>query len=325
MNSEKGVIDRINHCLKTSVTLKLMWIGFMILMLLIPTSMISSLIFEREQRSQAAIEEISSKWGGSQTIGGPVLSIPIKFTYRDPKGNVTGTSIVYSHHLPQKLEIQGEIKSEVRYRGIYQAVLYNAPLSISGFFLGPDLSHESGPDREILWQDSVVSFSVPDMRGIKDQVALKWDGKEMVFNPGIPTQDLFSTGLAVPVRLSLESANKEFPFTIQLNLNGSRTISFLPLGKTTSVHLRSRWVAPSFVGDFLPEKREVGPNGFDASWQVLHFNRTYPQDWIGKAHVVTTPEFGVELFKSVDHYQKTTRSVKYAMLFLFLTFLVFFF
>ena len=56
----------------------------------------------------------------------------------------------------------------------------------------------------------------------------------------------------------------------------------------------------------------------------MHFNRNYPQSWGGKAYDLTKPSFGVELFRSVDHYQKATRSSKYAVLFIFLTFLVFF-
>jgi len=58
---------------------------------------------------------------------------------------------------------------------------------------------------------------------------------------------------------------------------------------------------------------------------VLHFNRNFPQQWINGGKGVNSASFGVRLLLPVDHYQKSMRSVKFAKLFLFLTFLIFFF
>ena len=46
---------------------------------------------------------------------------------------------------------------------------------------------------------------------------------------------------------------------------------------------------------------------------------------MGNAHNVADAAFGVSLLIPVDHYQKSTRSAKYAIMIIAFTFLVFFF
>ena len=70
--------EKVNNWLKRSITIKLFTIGFLILILLIPVSMVVRLIEEREDRQQQAIQEISSKWGEEQTITGLILNVPFR-------------------------------------------------------------------------------------------------------------------------------------------------------------------------------------------------------------------------------------------------------
>ena len=103
-----SVFDRFNDWLKRSVTIKLLTIGVLILILLIPTSLLQSLVNERQNLHDAAIEEISSKWGGRQTLGGPVLSIPYTAQLKDEKGTVEFVTR-YAHFLPDELTIDGKV------------------------------------------------------------------------------------------------------------------------------------------------------------------------------------------------------------------------
>ena len=50
--------------------------GTIVLLLQIPIAMIGSLVGERQARRDAAITDVSGKWGGSQTIVGPALVVP---------------------------------------------------------------------------------------------------------------------------------------------------------------------------------------------------------------------------------------------------------
>ena len=285
--------------------------------------MIESLISERESRHNSAINEVSSKWGNDQTITGPALTIPYKkFIKGKDKEIITTTE--YAHFLPDELNITGDITPETRYRGIYQVVVYNAKLQITGSFHYPEFGDWNIEPQNILWNEAFISFGVPDMRGIKDNIQLQWANlnQPLAFNPGIPIRDIAGSGVSVHVPLE-----KQVPLTysFSLNLNGSKTLNFIPLGKETNIKLTSKWTNPSFDGAFLPDKREVTDTGFNAQWKILHLNRNYPQQWRGAAYDITPSQFGVTLLLPVDEYQKSMRSAKYAIMIIALTFLAFFF
>jgi inner membrane protein len=112
---------------------------------------------------------------------------------------------------------------------------------------------------------------------------------------------------------------------MQIKLKGSEQLHFIPMGKTTEVSLTSAWSDPSFNGNFLPEPYQVNETGFTASWKILHLNRSYPQEWKDKSFDLGGSSFGVSLLQVGDTYSKTERSVKYAILFVTLTFLLYFF
>lgn len=71
MNEEKSLSERLNQWMKHSVTLKLTGITILVLLLLIPSSMIKSIIEERENLNNNATKEVSSKWANAQLINGP--------------------------------------------------------------------------------------------------------------------------------------------------------------------------------------------------------------------------------------------------------------
>src|SRR5262249_2732425 len=95
-------------------------------------------------------------------------------------------------------------------------------------------------------------------------------------------------------------------------------------GEVTQLTMDSPWNTPSFVGNFLPDTRAITSQAFHAEWKVLNLNRNFPQVWVDKKYKVAESSFGVRLFLPVDEYQKTERTVKYAILFIALTFMAFF-
>ena len=141
--------------------------------------------------------------------------------------------------------------------------------------------------------------------------------------PGVSDADLFKSGITIKAgSVDLQQA---FNFEMNLMLNGSEDLSVEALGKTSEVTMNSTWANPSFSGGFLPEKREISKNGFSAQWVVTHLNRNFPQQWVGQKYDTHDAGLGVELLIPVDHYQKSMRSVKYAILFIALNFIVFLF
>ncbi len=334
--------ERINNWAKRSVTLKLLSIGVLILILLIPTSMLDSLIYERQNIRNSAIREVSAKWGQQQTVGGPVLSIPYMVSVKDDKGNME-THTRYAHFLPDQLDIEGVVTPEKRYQGIYVVVLYNTKAHVKGKFSAPNIEALNISESSFLFGDASVSLGVPDMIGINNAIEFKKNDTTYSFNPGLAIHDIFASGVSFNMDVD---KSQGFDFEFDLDLNGSSSLKFLPLGKETNVALTSTWNSPSFEGSFLPDSREVSASGFTANWKVLQLNRNYPQQGTGsfigptknnndydydygyengEDNSSSEAAFGVKLLLPIDEYQKTTRSVKYCIMFIILTFLTFFF
>jgi inner membrane protein len=157
---------------------------------------------------------------------------------------------------------------------------------------------------------------------VKENNRVVWNNESYPINSGIVTAPVMDSGISA--RVPVYPNRDKYSFQMKLSLNGSGQISFLPLGKETTVQLTSTWKNPSFTGLFLPDERIVNDNGFSAKWKILHLNRNYPQQWTGKNEKALESAFGAKFFCPVDEYQKSMRSAKYAVLFILLTFVAFF-
>ncbi len=308
----------------SSLSFKLAVIFFLVLILMIPASLIRELIREREGLKQQTETEIQENWGRSQTISGPVLTIPY---YRKELTSEKETvkKLSYLYILPEALEICGELIPEIRYRSIYKVPVYSSKLKINGSYMpDKDIIANIGRDN-ILWHKARMEMAVSDLRGIQEAVNISFNNSPVNAEPGLSAGSPFESGFHTSVKLTGKDAEKISDFLVEIDLRGSNSINFTPMGKTTTVKLHSDWTEPSFGGAFLPMEREVNSEGFRASWKVLHFNRNYPQTWKNKKYNTSDSVFGVSLLLPVNEYRKTERSVKYALLFLTLTFTLFFF
>lgn len=323
MNKENNIFERVNSWIRNSVMLKLFTITILMLLLLIPASMIKSIISEREVLSEAAIQEVSSKWADKQQINGPVLTIPLVYEYLE-EGKLIQTTR-YWYLLPEVLNINGKVEPEKLRRNIYEIVVYKSNLNVSGKFV-----FDKTPDQEnlksIQYKKAFLTVGISDLKGIKDQIVLKWNSQPLKVEPGSLISDIIYSGVTIGIPNLEAQMEKPIDFSFSLNLHGSQNLSFVPLGSTTQVNLTSNWPSPSFNGNFLPNHREITPEGFKADWKVLQLNRNYPQSWVGSSQgrKMDSAAFGVNLLLPLDDYQKSMRSAKYAVMTIALTFLIFF-
>lgn len=307
--------------LKSSIILRMFIIAGLTLLLLIPALFVESLVSERSSRRDAATLEVSQSWGGVQTLIGPILSIPFKEFSKDEKGVVSFT-VRYAHFLPSNLFIRGLLNPEIRYRGIYEVALYNSQFVIDGQFASPDMNKLRISPENTLWNDVVITFGISDLKGIRDTINLQWNALRYSSEPGVLSDDVLAAGITF--KPNLDKAQSSYSFSLPLSINGSSEIRFVPVGEMTDVVLESPWGNPSFVGSFLPHTRDVKPDSFRAEWKIFNLNRNFPQAWVGNRYKVLESSFGTSLYLPVDEYQKTSRSVKYALLFIALTFVAFF-
>ena len=314
----------MNFFERNSAIFKVAAIAFLALMLLIPVAMIDELVKERKTRQLEALEEVSAKWGFEQQVVGPILAVPY-FTFdlnkEDERINVTRKLVYF---LPEQLDISGTIDPEIRYRGLFKVPVYRSKIRIDGYFSPPDMEI-TNTDAEVDWKGATITLGLSDMRGITEAIDFIWNNKKMVCEPGVSIESIVESGITVSNPIDLENNTEPYHFSVNISLNGSKSISFVPLGKETTAKINSSWKDPGFNGAFLPASRDISAQGFSATWKVLELNRNYPQRWTEKNVDLASSAFGVELILPGDTYQLTERSVKYAILFIALTFMSFFF
>lgn len=321
-NNSNSTPNRFGQWLRTSLFMKLVSIGFLVLMLLIPKAMIQGLIYERQSREGEVVQEISESWGGQQTVTGPVLSVPYTEWMEDKDGKTFATRHTM-HFLPQDLHIDGAANHELRKRGIFDAVLYRAGLELSGKFDALAFRELNIAPENIHWEEAKLSVGISSMTGIKNVIELTWNGQNAHMQPGTAYPPLIPSGVSVAVPVNSEGG--AYAFSIPLELNGTAALQFEPVGRITTAALQSSWPSPSFSGKMLPDKRDITAAGFNAEWQVLDLNRNYPQQWKDEAFQFDGYSFGVRLIRPVDEYLKNERAAKYAILVIGLTFLIYFF
>lgn len=299
---------------KSTLIPKLLFTAIVILASAIPSKFIQDLVIEREVTKMNATLEVAEKWGGSQTISGPVLAVPYEFA--------SGKELKYAYFLPEDLTINGNVETEMRARGIYDISVYNSELSLTGSFLKPDFGSLNISEEAVHWDEAYLAVGLSDLKGLEKEIALDWNGTTSVLTNQAAEE--FGTAMTQKVD-GLAGAGSALSFKLDLSFKGSNELYFTPVGKTTTVNLTSNWIAPSFMGEFLPENYEILDSGFTAAWNIFYLNRNYPQAWLGDEFSISESEAGVDFFVPADAYHMTTRAVKYMMLFVFLTFFVFFF
>ena len=317
----KDTVPRTINFIRNSATIKVASIGFLVALLLIPTSMISGLVRERSSTRDEVIQEISQKWGDRQVITGPFLCVPFESTEMEKNGK-SKSRILHVNILPESLQISGQIVPHIRYRSIYEAVLYQTQIDISCRFSLPKPDQLSVPVEKFFFDKATFSIGVTDMSGIKENITIQFNDQIFKGGPGLKTTDIAASGVSCVVPLSPSSLKLDF--NTKLSLNGSQELQFIPVGEITSVQLTSEWTSPSFKGAFLPENPTLTDKGFSANWHILHLNRNFPQFWVGNQYQVHGSAFGLKLLVTADVYQKLTRIVKYALMFIIFTFSAFF-
>jgi len=313
---------------------RLIWIGVLTGALCIPLGLVSWTALDRSNHRDEAVQEMTNSWGASQKIIGPVLLLPFEkdtvdeeITFLNGQRNVKERKTTTRHIavlLPDDLKVTGDVDAKSLYRGIYRAAVYSTELQFAGDFPVPDFE-EMGikPDR-ILWDEALVTVSVSDLRGTKGMLSLDLAGRSFPFLPGDALS--ISSGVKASLR-GLGEWREPVSFTFKINMRGSDSLQFSPVGKVTTVELQSPWADPSFTGSFLPTERTIKPDGFHAKWDVSYYGRKYSQQFLmGSQNQPALQEslFGVNLVVLVDGYRCVLRALKYSVLFVGLAFMGFF-
>ncbi len=340
-----------------SVTVRLVIIGILVLLLLIPSSWVISLVSERQERQRGVVREIGQKWAGPQVLGGPVMVVPYREfvkTTVDKKETVEEVTR-YLYLLPETLRITADAGTEVLHRGIFEAVVYQTHIRVNGTFAEADLRKLDVDPGALMWEKARMVTGVGDLKGLTNSPVFTLDGRPCQTETDFAAAKVFGQNLVVDPMLT-DKRSTALAFSFGLDLRGSESLRFLHLGKDSEVTVSGTWPSPGFDGSFLPVSRTLTDSSFTATWQVPHYTRSLPQQWTAREAMIHeapwepaaseydgirmaiapaaateardgqyAESFGVSFLQPVDHYQKTTRTAKYGILVILLTFVSLFF
>ncbi|PKH56324.1 cell envelope integrity protein CreD [Shewanella sp. Choline-02u-19] len=313
----------MKNILNNQIVTKLGFILLLFVLLQIPVSMVSNLISERSLRLQEVREEIARSSHGAQRIIGPFISV--NYTKMvNHEGKFYSTEY-RKYILPESFKMNADLESYAKYRGIYQARLYKADSHLSGSF---DLSPLKELDQHQIKSVSMV-VGVRDSRGLIKLNKMTLGGKSIEVKPGTGLNQ-FAQGFHINLDINQLTVSAPMAYDLNFLLQGMESIQVTPIGKVSSIEMRSKWPHPSFIGDFLPISSEISAKGFNAQWQSNNFSSNISQ-LFERCMADSTAcvelerrQMGVDLIEPVDHYLKSHRAVNYSLLIITLVFASFF-
>ncbi len=309
--------------LNNPLSMKFGFMLFLFLLLQIPISMISGLISERSHRQEEVTQDIASSSSGEQRIIGPFIMV----NYQETSFNNDKKQVKQRRKflLPDSFNMNANLDSFEKYRGIYRARLYKAQVALKGEFKADDLAGLN--DLDINRINLVVG--IEDSRGLMRFDEMKLGGSNIEIKPGTGL-DQIPQGFHGELNLEHIKTQQALTFDIHFLLQGMGQLKVTPIGNQTRVELSSNWAHPSFIGDFLPISSDVSEDGFQAQWASNNFSTNIAQRIQrclfsnSACHEIEQRQMGVELIDPVNHYLKSHRAVNYSSLVILLVFVSFF-
>lgn len=335
------MIKNINEVTKT-LGFKIIIIVVLGLLLLIPMTFINSVVKDRIRYQNEAISSIIEPVGDSANIQGVVIAIPYLEKFIDSDTKEIGYTRKYIFYMPNEYNVTGDVEVTSLSRGIFKAPIFNSKLNITGRFdkYNAEIYNLDENNTIILYDEAMIILGIGNKKNlmklpnilINQNEELKYYEKNININLNMFNNKFLYT-------ISRDSILNGFDFNITMDIQGGNSLIITPLASENTFKISSKWKDPSFTGGFLPTKREVNNNGFNAEWNIASFNTSFTKYWtsdensnrlnnIDNTQYYTSNQESNNVLISFlllnDNYQKTSRSVKYAILFIFIPFFVLF-
>ncbi len=333
--NQKTETKSIIQSIFQSTTAKMIMVGFLTLALLIPLLFVQDLIRERSARQKEVVSEVSELWGKEVSLYGPIMTIPYKTdketTIVDAKTKEVSiqrnSSINYAYFFPEKLNNTSDVKKNTSLkRGIYNNIVFTANMKFDGNFSKPNFEKLGIKDEDIIWDKASIVVKTTNLKSIKSDLKIKLNNQWQIFESKPEEDSYYGTLETNNFNYKTIAPTDKIDFNFTMQYNGSDSVEFIPIGKTTTVSIDSDWESPSFNGTFAANTttKKVDKKGFHADWKILDINRSFAQQYINKIPNLNEYSFGVKLIETVDEYQQNERASKYGFLVIGLTFLIFF-
>ena len=221
LNENLNGMEKPAGCFRRfSKTIKVVVIAVLVLLLLIPMVMIEDMIRERGRTQVDAIEEVSQKWSLAQTITGPYLNLQYPVvTENNGEKKVSIKDLIL---FPDELLINGQLKTEILKRSIYEVNVYQSELTLKGSFSSEELKKSRIDMEQLQFDRAAICLNLTDMRGISEQISITLGDSVYIFEPGMDNRGIDNTGVHAIANLSELKQNKKLPYEIkQFNIYSS--------------------------------------------------------------------------------------------------------
>lgn len=305
-------------------------IGAVAVAILVPIAMIDNKIAERQARAQGVTAQFASETSGPQLVLGPLIAMTCVETYESDRqvarqGRLETVSekktrpCPTAFFAPRTMSVTGKTPVETVHRGIYSIRLFRADLALDGEFDWPRPPERDGFNARA-WKDAYLVTFVSDPRGIKSISSATSTG--LLAGIGEPRVEQFS------IRESLGPYSARNPgstasFSYRIALVGTSSLHIAPVADRTEIRLASGWPHPSFGAAWSPDVRNVGPDGFDATWRITSVATGGQAAWsklVADQKLPDARAAGVSFFDPVNVYALSYRATQYAFLFVLFTF-----
>ena len=299
-----------------TTTAKMIMVGILTLVLIIPLALVQELIVERSQRQKEVITETTAKWGNSVYFYGPILKVP----YKDPMSGANNYAYFFPETLNNKTEVTMVKPLE---RSIYKSNVFTTKMQFDGNYTNLNFASKGIPAENVYWNRAKILIRTTNLKSLKDEVKMKIGNQNLAFESVASSTNDSIESLETNY-FDYQSLQNEAKFNFTISFNGSKQVKMVPIGKTTDAKMTSNWNSPNFNGNFSPISRDITDKGFEANWKILHFNRPFAQSYFEVLPELGKYAFAVDFITPVDEYQQSERASKYGFLVIGLTFLIFF-
>src|SRR5947199_7358520 len=157
---------------------------------------------------------------------------------RMERREVEETATGNAYFLPETLNVTADVQTQMLHRGIYNAAVFRAQLTLSGKFVPPDFGPLKIDLKDVQWKDAFVTIAINDLRGAREAIVLDWGGTKRPMLPGSQVPG-YTTGATASLGTDRPIAT-EVQFSIPLDFNGSEGVFFAPFDVQTEVPLKSK-------------------------------------------------------------------------------------
>lgn len=266
---------------KVSYGTKIILMGLISFVLMLGALMVLFMIESRESNEQKVASEIAASWGHRLHMAGPLA-------LEHPDSALTVR--------PASFDCNIKVETTTLHRNIYEAEVFSAEVTASGLFRLSELKP--------LGNTAMISITL-NTHGITKLGKLTVNGVEY---------DWTKSSNRLTAEIPLEGLPDKVKFATTFNYHGTDEILVDNVGEISKVTIDGKASNPSFSGSRLPVERKTDKNDFTACWETDESGVVLSKDYVSENSCV-------KFLVGVDHYQKVSRSLKYAFIIIVLTFI----